>query len=184
MSAEGTLLFARYAYPPNELGYCGPAGASVLLEPGSAADIESRARQFEGAWCYLKFIAESTGITDPLDRRVVEAYWVGNELLGEVDPGALVTRLQHRFKDQRGGTWRDASAQATAHHSFHVFEVYPWAQLITAKGNPTAISVLDQCRIRTGLVIGVEGESATIEPTHLCWDGSATISGRPQREIV
>jgi len=31
MGAAGTVLFARYAFPPNELGYCGPADPDVLL---------------------------------------------------------------------------------------------------------------------------------------------------------
>ena len=34
MSADGAVLFARYAYPPNELGYCGPAGAEQMLDAG------------------------------------------------------------------------------------------------------------------------------------------------------
>ena len=33
MSAEGALAFARYAFPPNELGYCGPVGARAMLDP-------------------------------------------------------------------------------------------------------------------------------------------------------
>ena len=32
----GPLLFARYAYPPNERGYCGPADSRALLEYGAA----------------------------------------------------------------------------------------------------------------------------------------------------
>ncbi len=80
MSTEGSLAFARYAYPPNELGYCGPAGASAMLNPDAAAEIDRRARQFEGAWAYLEFIAESCGLDDALDERVVEAYWIGNDL--------------------------------------------------------------------------------------------------------
>lgn len=184
MSAEGALLFARYAYPPNELGYCGPTGASTLLRPDAADEIEHRAREFEGAWCYLEFIAESTHIADPLDPRIVQAYWIGNELLDAVDPYALVDRLLDRFSDQRGGTWREASSHALAHHSFHVFEVYPWAGFIAVKGNPTAVSVLDGCRIRTGRVISVEGGSALVQSTHLRWDGIATVSGPQQVERV
>jgi hypothetical protein len=184
MSAQGALLFARYAYPPNELGYCGPVGASALLQPDSAAEIERRARQFEGAWCYLEFIAESTGIADPLDPRVVEAYWLGNDLLHQVDPGALVDRLLDRFRGQTGGTWREASDRAIAHHSFQVFEVYPWARLLLANGNPTALSVLDQCRIRTGRVVNVEGEAATVHSRPLVWDGSELTSGPIRQEVV
>ena len=54
--------------------------------------IERRARQFEGAWSYLEVLAESLGDDDPLSSDVVEAYWVGSELLDRVDPAALVTR--------------------------------------------------------------------------------------------
>ena len=31
---NGPALFARYAYPPNELGYCGPDDPSVLPSSG------------------------------------------------------------------------------------------------------------------------------------------------------
>ncbi|WP_405776209.1 DUF6390 family protein [Streptomyces sp. NBC_00859] len=184
MSAAGAMLFARYAYPPNELGYCGPQDAEALLRPGAVAGMEERARQFEGAWSYLEFLAESAGVPDPLDVRVVEAYWIGNELLESADPGALVERLLDRFRGQTGGTWREAAHRAVAHHSFQVFDVYPWAGLLRTTGNPTALSVLDQCRIRTGVVIGVDGESATVESRPLSWTGKALAPGRPRREPV
>ena len=103
MSAEGAVRFARYAYPPNALGYCGPAGSEALLAPDATDEIERRARHFEGAWSYLEVLAEATGL-DPLDDEVVEAYWVGSDLLDEVDPGALVARLRERFRGQPGGT--------------------------------------------------------------------------------
>src|ERR1035437_6641781 len=81
---SGPELFARYAYPPNELGYCGPAEPSALLEAAAEGGQESLtahlARQFEGAWPYLELIAGCNAVVDPLDRRVVEAYWIGNDL--------------------------------------------------------------------------------------------------------
>jgi len=184
VSAQGALLFARYAYPPNELGYCGPEGASALLRPDATAVIERRARQFEGAWCYLEFIAESAGIPDPLDPRVVEAYWVGNELLEDGDPGALVHRLRDRFRGQDGGTWREAAGRAVAHHSFQVYEVYPWARLLASDGNPVALSVLEKCRIRSGVVSRVDGESATVHSRPLLWNGSAWETGPIREEAV
>ncbi|MFE4060664.1 DUF6390 family protein, partial [Streptomyces sp. NPDC059096] len=61
MSERGALLFARYAYPPNELGYCGPADSGALLRPEEPAGIERHARRFEGAWCYLELLAERAG---------------------------------------------------------------------------------------------------------------------------
>ncbi|MCX4679104.1 DUF6390 family protein [Streptomyces sp. NBC_01433] len=184
MSERGAILFARYAYPPNELGYCGPADASTLLRPEETAGIERHARRFEGAWCYLELLAETAGLSDPLDERVVEAYWIGNELLDRTDPAALLARLRDRFRGQRGGTWHDASDRARAHHSFQVFDVYPWAHLLRTSGNPTALSVLDRCRIRTGVVRSVDGESATVESRPLDWTGTHLAHGAAREESV
>jgi hypothetical protein len=161
MSASGTTLFARFAYPPNELGYCGPDGAEVLLDR-SAADEEllaAHARQFEGAWPYLEIIAAAHGIDDPLDHRVVEAYWIGNELLDAVEPTAMVEQLMERFGPQPQANWTPGAP----HHSFHVFAVYPWTAMIQRDRNvAAALSVLDRCRIRTGEVVAVEGERVQV----------------------
>ncbi|MEO6208381.1 MAG: DUF6390 family protein, partial [Candidatus Limnocylindrales bacterium] len=74
----GASLFARYAYPPNELGYCGPQDSRAVLEYGAAGVVDrglvELAKGFAGAWPYLETIAGMAGIPDPLDRRVVEAY--------------------------------------------------------------------------------------------------------------
>ncbi|MFE3738189.1 DUF6390 family protein [Streptomyces sp. NPDC059134] len=184
MSERGALLFARYAYPPNELGYCGPADSGALLRPEEPAGIERHARRFEGAWCYLELLAERAGIDDPLDERIVEAYWIGNELLDLTTPDALLDRLRDRFAGQQGGTWREASDRALAHHSFQVFDVYPWAALLRTPATPTALSVLDRCRIRTGVVRSVSGGSATVESRPLRWTGTHLAPGAPVQESV
>ena len=178
MSAEGAVLFARYAYPPNELGYCGPDGAWEMLDPAAVSEIGRRARLFEGAWSYLELLAEAKGTDDPLDAEVVEAYWVGGDLLGLLDPGALVERLERCFAGQPGGTWREARQRAAAHHSFQVFEVYPWARLLL-EGRPPgpAVEVLDRCRIRVGVVRDVAGESLTAMTRTLVWDGDDLAEG-------
>ncbi len=183
MSAAGALRFARYAYPPNELGYCGPEGAEAMLVPGAVADIERRARQFEGAWVYLQFLAEVLGTDDPLAAEVVEAYWVGNDLLDRVDPAALVERLETAFAGQLGGTWQESGRRALAHHSFQVFEVYPWAEMLR-KGMPSgpAVSVLDRCRVRSGVVQAVDGEQVTVISSVLNWDGAALTPAVPRLE--
>lgn len=161
-AASGAELFAQYAYPPNELGYCGPDDASVLLRRDSAdaeQDIARHARQFEGAWPYLEIIAAAAGIADPLDERVVEAYWIGNDLLDNVDPESLVAQLQERFVGQTGASW----VPGQPHHSFHVFAVYPWVGLLRrGTGNDVALSVLQQCRIRWGEVVAVRGERVEV----------------------
>lgn len=162
MSVSGPTLFARYAYPPNELGYCGPDDASVLLRRGSAAaeaQIADHARQFEGAWAYLEIIAAAAGIVDPLDARVVEAYWIGNDLLAGVDQDYLVRTLQQRFGDQAGASW----VPGPPHHGFQVFSVYPWVGLLRRGTGDVALSVLEQCRIRWGEVSAIEGDRVRVQ---------------------
>ena len=180
MSAEGAARFAQYAYPPNELGYCGPAGARAMLDPDATEDIARRARQFEGAWSYLEVLAEHAGVDDPLDVSVIDAYWVGSDLLDDLDPAALVARLEDRFRGQLGGSWRDASTRALAHHSFQVFEVYPWAAML-AEGRPAgpAVQVLDRCRIRLGEVLAVDGEEVEVATRLLAWDDGVLAESPP-----
>ena len=63
----GPLLFARYAYPPNALGYCGPQDHRALLEYAAAGVVDRGLRElaqgFDGAWPYLRLIAEAAGIS-------------------------------------------------------------------------------------------------------------------------
>jgi hypothetical protein len=142
-----------------------------LTAADAEGEIRSRARQFEGAWHYLEVIAAATGIDDPLDTRVVEAHWMGSELLDAIDAGDLLGELRVRFHGQRGGTWEQSGARARAHHSFHVFEVYPWASMLSGSDSPVPLQVLDQCRIRTGEVEGTDGEYAIVRSRPLSWDG-------------
>jgi hypothetical protein len=179
VTVSGATVFARYAYPPNALGYCGPADASLLI-PDAAPDADERiarqARQFEGAWPYLEIIADANGVADPLDARVVEAYWLGNDLLDAVDPNVLVAQLQQRFLGQAGASW----TPGCPHHSFHVFAVYPWVGLL-ARGarNDVALSVLDQCRIRPGEVLAVDGPRVRVRSRPLVLDAGRLALGAP-----
>jgi hypothetical protein len=89
---RGAWLFARYAYAPNRLGYCGPAESGVLADAGARAgigaesDVRAVARRFSGAWPYLRVLAKLTGIADPLDPRLVESYWLGGGVGESIDP--------------------------------------------------------------------------------------------------
>jgi hypothetical protein len=65
-----------------------------------------------------------------------------------------------------------------------VYEVYPWARLLASDGNPVALSVLEKCRIRSGVVSRVDGESATVHSRPLLWNGSAWETGPIREEAV
>lgn len=160
---DGPLMFVRYAYPPNELGYCGPPDSDAFRDSARSGELVKLARTFTGAWPYLELLAAAGHIEDPLDHRVVEAYWVGNDMLRGVPLPA-------------GGL---------PHHSFHVFCVYPWAALLPdARKAERALAVLDRCRIRWGRVTAVDGEQVAVTFRPLRWDGQVLSLGQPARETA
>lgn len=179
-------MFARFAYPPDELGYAGAATATSMRMPGAIAEIERRARRFDGAWVHLEFLAEVLENDDPLSEEIVETYWIGSDLLYEVDSRTLVTRLEKKLVGQGegvGGTWRHARARAMAHHSFQVYEVEPWAAQLRSGEQPrSAVSSLNGCRIRSGVVTDVDGEWVTATTQLLAWDGARIVEQAPGLE--
>lgn len=190
VGVPGPVLFARYAFPPSSLGYCGPAHPEPLLGAGQrGADVPGLARlatRFDGAWPYLELVAGCNGIADPLDRRVVEAYWIGNELVTRVPPAALAASLDHRFAGRAGRRFEPLVAAAgtggVAQHSFHVFAVYPWLGLLRAGMEGPPLEVLDRCRIRWGTVTSVAGDMALVRSRPLTFEGSRLALGAEQVE--
>jgi hypothetical protein len=188
----GALAFARYAFPPNALGLCGADRPRTLLEYGAAhvADggLAELARTFDGAWPYLELIAGANGIGDPLDLRVVEAYWIGNELLDRVRPGALARHVEERFRARVGRAGEHVAhavvCGAVPHHCFHVFAVYPWLGLLRTGIVDEPLYVLDRCRIAPAVVQSVGPETAEVAVRPLLWDrGSLRLGEATPRTV-
>jgi hypothetical protein len=106
-------------------------------------------------------IAEANEIEDWLDPRVVDAYWIGNDLLNRVRPEDLEAMI-FGFADQ--GLMTEEVAKETVkrihyqhrpHHSFHVFTVGG----ITGKVERESIG-WELCRIGWGRVVGIDKEGA------------------------
>ncbi len=188
--ASGPELFARYAYPPNELGYCGPDEPGVLLEAsaegGHDATLAHLARQFDGAWPYLELIAGCNAIADPLDRRVVEAYWIGSELARAVSPSSLAASLDERFAHRSGARFAPLVSAAwnggVVQLNFHVFAVYPWLGLLRSGLRGAPLEVLDRCRIRWGRVLALHGDLVTVSSRALTLAGNELLLGDERRE--
>jgi hypothetical protein len=180
----GYAEFARYAFPPNELGYCGPADTSVLLQDDSGADFAANAKEFDGAWPYLRAIADAAGRNDPLDEQIVRSYWVGGPLLHAVDPDALLHALRTAFVGQMTGVLDDlAAGEALAHHSFHVFAVYPWIGFLD-RDPARPVQIMQDCRIRWGTVSSVRDDHAVIDSQPLLYVDGRLVLGEPAREGV
>ena len=170
----GPLLFARYAIAPNRLGLCGPDDSAALQQSSRDAalgEIRHLAEGFEGAYPYLQLIASANGIGDPLDRRVVEAYWIGNELTARVAPRNLHRSVEGRFRSRvspRNWKWLEnaISSGSLPVHAFHVLEVFPRAGLLRG-GDPEILQTMDACRIRWGRLLAVDGDRLVVSAPRL-----------------
>lgn len=168
----GAILFGRYAFPPNQLGYCGPPDYQALFEyvarqhaDRGLIDLE---RRFEGAYPYLCLIAQANGITDPFDQRVVEAYWIGNACLARVRPLDFGRSLDERFRDRmdpRAFHWlaQKPASGAVPHHNFHVYDVYIRAGLMRDERATIALETMDACRVSWARVVAVDGGALLVE---------------------
>lgn len=189
-SGAGLRLFARYAYPPNELGYCGGPDHAALLDYGTAQAVDRGLRQlalgFYGPLPYLTCIAGAAGAEDLYDRRVVEAYWVGNELLERADMADFGRILEQQFRGRAGALWGRLAEQipagAVAHHSFHVLGVYPWMGLLKAGHVDDPLSQMDRCRVRWGQVLETVVDRAVVRYRPLAWTGTDLVLGEPRVE--
>lgn len=178
MPTAGRDLFSRFAYPPNELGYCGPVGTAV-------EDLAAHAKEFDGAWPYLDEIASAANAPEPLDPDVVQTYWIGGPLLDKIDSDALVARLRNSFAGQVTGLLSDLPDRcgAVAHHSFHVFVVYPWIRFLV-HDPVTPLNVMQNCRIRWGVVDSVEHDHAVVVGNPLVYQSGLLALGAPTRQRV
>jgi hypothetical protein len=188
----GPATFVRFGYPPNALGYCGPSNATAVAElsaggNGAGEERERLITAFLGAWPYLELIA-GRWQADPLDERVVEAYWLGNPLLDEIDPLSWGNSLEARFKGRAGWDWEAITTALNAggvpNHAFHVFCVYPWVGLLREGAADPSLQILDQCRIRWGRVDAVSDGRVFVKSRPLGWDGETLGLGAYRIETV
>jgi len=150
-----------YGLKPHDLGFCGPKEKAtktlldfLLKKNIPEKKIKKILREFVGAYAYYRLIADKNGIKDPLDARVIEAYWIGNELLDQVDGLSLKRLVEESFSAP--GLLPKAVARVRAsriprgavpHHSFHVFIIGSVSGRVTLSG-----AMLDLCRVGWGKV--------------------------------
>ena len=189
----GGLLFARFAFPPNSLGLCGPDAGDALAAHFRDGRLDGELRRlaqgFEGAWPYLELIAGENRIADPLDPRVVEAYWLGRPELARVGPRAHHDDLVTRFRERAApGTWRwlesKAGSGARVHHSFHVLEVLPRIGLLRGGIPQDLRAVLEHCLVRPGVVVRRDDASLEVDALPLDLVDGRLRLGAPRREVL
>lgn len=178
---DGLLLFARYAFMPNRLGFCGGPNERGLFEACAAAqsspDLRDWARQFEGAYPYLVLIARANDLPDPFDHRVVEAYWLGNHLLDRVGLAPFYDSLRDRFAARLSAKTLElvlgkVPAGSQPFHAFHVLEVCRRTGALAEN-----METLDNCRISWGQVQSVAGAHLLVETQRLRLESGQLVLG-------
>lgn len=184
---DGLLLFARYAFMPNRLGYCG-GDVDGVFETCAAGEtspeVREWAQQFEGAYPYLALIAQANGIADPFDPRVVEAYWVGNSLLQNASLAPLYASLRERFAPRLSPQKLDlilGQVPRGAHpfHAFHVLDVCRRTGALAEN-----LSTLDSCRISWGQVQTVVNGSLQVNTQPIIFEEGHLSLAAPQTRSV
>ena len=186
---NGIQLAARFSLATNRLRYCGPEEAEVhfLRAISEGADLDGAANalsRFEALAPYLQAIAAKHG-RRPFDFDVVEAYWIGNELLDSFTredfrailaelgkrglPRSIVARLSSRLPEH-----------PFPHHAFHVMFVGVGA--VSGKVE-TTLDNMEKCRPGWGRVDHREDDRAVLdEPRLLLHDGRLRLDG-PERTV-
>ena len=160
---HGVLRCARYAFSPNKLKYCGPDKNSELFSYIEAKisdqGLVELLDDFKVMYPYLKLIADENGIVDPFDERVVEAYWIGNELLEGVSMKGFWDQLMEEQKLKKRFKPKDLKwivgkvpKGAKVHHSYHVLNVW---NRTGHEAKPHTVETMDKCRISWGEIMRV-----------------------------
>ena len=190
---DGILRCSRYAFGPNRLHYCGPDKNSEIKayinEGAKDAGLEHLISKFQTLYPYLKYIARTNNIKDPFDGRVVEAYWLGNNMLEKIDQKSFYRHLleDHKIKHKMGGksftiVEDKIGKGAVPHHSFHVFNV--WKRTGHDDREHTLES-MDECRVSWGKVIEIDGPFVTVSTEPLLYTDKKLFIGTPiKRKLV
>src|SRR3990167_937705 len=183
---DALLRCSRYAFGPNRLHYCGPAKNTEMRDyiNDETADLGLREilEDFETMYPYLLHIARANKIDDPLNDRVVEAYWVGNELLDRVSKNDLYWHLVDNLslKKKLGKSFalveEKVAGGAVPHHSFHVLDIWKRTGFIEREHT---LESMDSCRISWGTVLAIDGSAITVTTEPLVIQNGKLALGSP-----
>lgn len=189
---DGYELSGRFSYITNALKYCGPDDGhkdfhkyilshDAVLKGGLRENI----KKFEALYPYLKFIAEKTG-KDYMDYDVVEAYWMGNELLDQFnceDMKGLVRLLMKRGLPETLGKQLidNMPTSAFPFHTFHV--LYIGVGNVTGHVKST-VQNMDNCRISYGKISEIFGTQLIVDTDMLTTENDRVTLKRNETKTV
>ncbi len=165
---SGSKLAALYGLIPNRLGFCGPQQEQLkkfIAGKLSTSEIIPVLEKFEAAFPYYQLIARKNKINSPFNKKVIEAYWLGNKLLEKVTANDLRFLITDDFSKPGLLSKKEAAVRARTipfsskpHHSFHVLVLGSITGRVNFAGDT---KLKDTCRISWGKIISAKGGSAS-----------------------
>jgi hypothetical protein len=159
---KGLELAARFSSITNKLRYCGPKDAYIdfykLLnrENYDREKIVNHFKKYEGLYVYLDTISTKYKL-DLLDYKVIESYWLGNELLDNfaredfinIINGLVARGLPKPYAEYAIKRLPDGMNPS---HSFNVFFIGVGR---TSGTVPTNIMTMNKCIVSIGEVLKI-----------------------------
>lgn len=188
-NASGAKLALRYGYVPCRLGLCGPEDKGekriIMNYLYGKGKLEFAARKilkkFKGAYPYYQLIAKANKISNPLERKVVEAYWIGNGLLEKIGTSELKKMMTEKFLPLGKislAKIKNLPPRSIACHNFHALFVGS----VTGRFNANQAGQ-DICRVSWGKVINVRKDKIVVARQSLKFGKKVSLGNPAEREI-
>ncbi len=189
----GLKTAAVYSLPSFSLGFCGPQDETSRKtlsnyasgKPASEKAVREIFEKFEAAYRYYELIAKKNTIADPLNEKVVKAFWVGNPLLEKVNGSDLRNLILTHFCRPGLLTKKEAEEKAAQvpdkarpHHSFHVLILGAVSDQVTLKG-----AMLDLCRTGWGEVGKIKKNKLVVKYKPLILGKIVSLGRKKEKEI-
>jgi hypothetical protein len=192
MDPSGLLLCSRYAFPPNSLSLCGPDKKNELLWYSSTGYKDQGnteiLKQFSTLYPYLSLIARENKIKDAFEKRVIEAYWLGNSLLNYVKINSLgyhlFDKLQLKKKlDLKQKLKLDDLLNKTILpcHAFHVLNIFKRTGNFT---DVQSVYTMDACIVNFGRVKKILTDSFLIHTKPLISQNNKILFGSFKKRLI
>jgi len=192
----GLKIAALYGFRPHTLGLCGPKEAlqqqllkKFLQGKISHYKILPVMQQFKGAYPYYELIARKNKIKNgPFNKRVVEAYWLGNELLDKVSADDLREMVIDKFSGPGLLLKKEALKKAARipidskpQHSFHVLVIGSVTGSVDFTGKT---KLKDICRVGWGRIMSMKKDKLIVIYDPLIGSKILKFGAPVRKEIV
>ena len=182
-------LATKYSFMPNRLKYCGPEDAdkiffNFIITKKNSKKVRELLHDFKALRLYLELIAKKNN-KKTFDKEVIEAYWIGNELLDNVSNDDIRELILNEFTKE--GLPRSVATELalrtpkgiTPHHSFHVLHV----NFLTKNVIPT-IANLEKCRISWGKIKEIKENELLVEYKPVITDNNKIKLGKTKLKRI